>query len=329
MRHGIWDWDLPTAPILGDIVVDGRPIKAVVQLTKQGFAFVLDRVTGTPVWPIEDRPVPQGDAPGEWYSPTQPFPTKPPPFEQQGMTIDDLIDFTPELRKQAIEILSQYHYGPIYTPVTPRQATILVPSTVGGANWNGGGFDPETGMLYVPTVNVPTIIELVPPANPQSNVAFVRRRSGSPEDNLELPGGLPITKPPYGSLVAIDLNRGDIAWRVPNGDGPRNHPALAHLDLPPLGTPARPSPLVTKTLLFLGEGITSELGISRIPAYGGGKMFRAFDKQTGDVIWEMELPGGVTGAPMTYLLDGKQYIVVAVGWEDTPAELIALTLDEE
>lgn len=323
IHHGLWDYDLPAPPILVDVSIDGRLRKLAVQLSKQAFAYVLDRETGEPIWPIEERPVPQGDTPGERYSATQPIPTRPPPLDQQGMTIDDLIDFTPQLREQAVALLSQYRYGPLYTPAYVNQPTIVMPGTVGGSNWNGGSVDPETGILYVPTIRLPVIAELVESKNPESNLAYVRRASGL-ATNLELPNGLPIVKPPYGSIVAVDLHEGEILWRVPNGDGPRDHPALADLDLPPLGTLGRPSPLTTRSLLFVGEGMG--IGVPRIPEHGGGKMFRAYDKQTGDVVWEMALPGGTTSAPMTYLAGGKQYIVVAVGWEDTPAELIALAL---
>ena len=324
IHHPIWDYDLPTAPILVDVTVNGRVRKVAAQLSKQGFVYVLDRQTGEPIWPIEERPVPKGDTPGEWYSPTQPFPTKPPAFELQGLTTDDLVDFTPELRTQALEHIAKYRIGPLYTPISPNHQLIMMPGTVGGANWNGGAVDPETGILYIPTVRLPVIVDLGKPVNPASNLPYVRRLSGL-ETNLMLPNGLPIVKPPYGSIVAIDLNTGDILWRVANGEGPRDHPALKGLsNLPPLGTIGRPSPLVTRTLLFLGEGMGR--GAVRIPVDGGGKTFRAYDKQTGAVLWEMELPGGTTGAPMTYAINGKQFIVVAVGWEGMPAELIALSL---
>jgi quinoprotein glucose dehydrogenase len=239
------------------------------------------------------------------------------------MTIDDLIDFTPQLRQEAIKVISKYRYGLLFTPASPNQSTVMMPGTVGGSNWNGGAVDPETGILYVPTIKLPTIIELVKPKNPESNLPYVRRGSGL-DTNLELPNGLPIVKPPYGSIVAIDLKKGDILWKVPNGNGPRDHPALRDLHLPALGTVGRASPLVTKTLLFIGEGMGR--GAARIPAFGGGKMFRAYDKRSGKVVFQMELPGGTTGAPMTYLANGKQHIVVAVGWEGMPAELVALSL---
>jgi quinoprotein glucose dehydrogenase len=331
VHHGLWDYDFTAPPVLLDITVDGRRIKAVAQVSKQAFAYVFDRVTGQPVWPIVERPVPAGDAPGEWYSPTQPIPTRPPAYDQQGMTIDDLIDFTPELRQRAIKVLSQYRYGPLFTPPSPgsdapggTRGTVLMPGTVGGSNWNGAGADPETGMLYVPTVKLPVIIELVKSKNPQSNLPLVRRTASLAGSNLELAEGLPIVKPPYGSLVAIDLNKGEISWRAVNGNGPRDHPELKPLNLPPLGQPGRAATLVTKSLVFLGEG--GRRSVARIPSWGGGKMFRAFDKQTGQIVWETELPGGTTGAPMTYMANGRQFIVVAVSWENTPSELVALAL---
>jgi glucose dehydrogenase len=328
-HHGIWDYDFTAPPVLADVTVNGRKVKILVETSKQGFAYVLDRVTGRPIWPIEERPVPKGHVPGEWYAPTQPFPTKPPAFELQGVRIDDLVDFTPELRREAIEIISQYNYGPLYTPLevagTPegKKGTILMPSWVGGNNVNGAGFDPETGILYVPTVRLAIIIELVKSEHPDSNLPYVFKNASRPELWLRGPQGLPSPfKPPYGSLVAIDLNKGEIVWRVANGDGPRDHPALKHLNLPPLGQFGRAAPLVTKTLVFLGEGAS---GGGFGPAVGG-KMFRAYDKATGQVVWEMELPGGVSSAPMTYMHGGKQYLVVAAGWRDMPGELIALAL---
>lgn len=166
IHHPLWDYDLPTAPILADVTVNGRRRKLLVQLSKQAFAYVLDRETGEPIWPIQERPVPRGDTPGESYSPTQPVPTKPPAYEQQGITIDGLIDFTPELRQEAMQVISRYRFGPLYTPASPNQPVIMMPRTVGGSNWNGGAVDPETGILYVPTIKLPTIIELVKPKRP-------------------------------------------------------------------------------------------------------------------------------------------------------------------
>jgi len=279
------------------------------------------------VWPIEERAVPRGNVPGEWYSPTQPFPTKPPAFDQQGVTIDDLVDFTPELRQEALDIVNQYHYGPLFNPPTVsgaggKKGYLQMPGTV-SALWNAPAFDPETGVLYVPSVQRPLIANLAKPASDEADVPYVLRSAG----DLRGPRGLPTPfKPPYGRLTAIDLNKGDILWKIANGDGPRFHPDLKDLNLPPLGQGGRVAPLVTKTLLFLGEG-TNDGVVAAPPGYGG-KMFRAYDKASGVVLWETELPGGTSGAPMTYLFKDKQYIVVAIGWKDMPAEWIALTLPD-
>jgi quinoprotein glucose dehydrogenase len=328
VHHGIWDYDLPAAPVLADITVDGRPIKALAQVTKQAFVFVLNRATGEPVWPIEERPAPQGNVPGESYSPTQPFPTKPPAFDQQGVSEADVIDFTPELKAEAMAILEGYAYGPLYTPPTllddPKtpKGTLLVPGTNGGADWGGAGLDPETNILYVPSAHMPTVIALGPSEIPESTLPYVKHRVPWPFG----PRGLPDPfKPPYSRLVAIDLDEGTIRWSVANGDGLRTHPAFAGLDLPPLGAPGRMAPLVTKSFVFLGEG--SDTGVGLPPGGGyGGKMFRAFDKATGEIVWEMELPAGVSNAPMTYSVAGKQYIVVGVSGSEHPGELIALAL---
>jgi glucose dehydrogenase len=323
--------------------VNGRRIRAIAEVSKQAFVYVLDRATGEPVWPIEERPVPKGDVPGEWYAPTQPFPTKPPAFDQQGVTVDDLIDFTPELRQEAAAILEQYRYGGLFTPPSvaggPGKArgTVQMPGAAGGANWTGAAADPETGILYVTSAHAPFIAEMISAKEPDANrgnaptgasaqfVEWATRRGNAVTGPwLEGPRGLPIFKPPYGRLVAIDLNRGEIRWTAANGNGPRDHPAIKHLNLPPLGQGGRVSPLVTKTMVFLGEGGNN--AVVALPPFGGGKMFRAFDKTTGRVIWEMELPGGTTGAPMSYQFEGKQYIVVATGWKDTAGELVALAL---
>jgi quinoprotein glucose dehydrogenase len=326
IHHGLWDYDLPAAPVLADITVNGRRIKAVAQVSKQAFVYVLDRATGQPVWPIEERPVPQGDVPGEWYAPTQPFPSKPPAFDQQGVSEKDLIDFTPELKAEALKIVSEYKYGPLYTPPvllgspSGPKGTILMPGTNGGADWGGASFDKETGVLYVPSSHLPDVVALGKSQHPESTLPFVRQqvpRIGGPQ-------GLPTPfKPPYSRLVAIDLNKGDILWSVANGDGLRNHPAFKGLNLPPLGAPGRLAALVTKSFVFMGEGSNTGVGV---PPGGGGKMFRAFDKKSGAIAWETELPGGTSGAPMTYMVNGKQYIVVAVSWREMPGELIALAL---
>ena len=334
VRHGLWDYDFPAAPNVVDLRVAGRaePVKAVAAVSKQAFTYVFDRVTGEPIWPIEDRPAPRGDVPGEWYAPTQPFPTRPPPFDQQGTSVDDLIDFTPELRREALEIFEQYVSGPLFTPPSlidespgGTKGTLQMPGVVGGADWGGAAVDPETGILYVPSVHSESVIGIVPSEHPRSDMRLVVDSLAQ----VEGPRGLPLFKPPYGRLAAIDLNRGEILWSVANGDGPRDHPALRHLDLPPLGQPGRVSPLVTKSLVFLGEGGNAGVVVLQ-PIWGGagGKAFRAYDKATGEVVREMELPGGVTAAPMTYMVDGRQYIVVTVGWEDLPSEYVALALPE-
>ena len=341
VHHGIWDYDFNAQPNLVDITVEGRRVKAIAEVSKQAFVYVLDRVTGQPVWPIVERPVPAGNTPGEWYAPTQPFPTRPPAFDQQGATIDDLIDFTPELRQQAIATISQYRYGGLFTPPTiadgRTRGTVQMPGAVGGANWTGAAVDPESGILYVPSVHAPFIAEMVRAKDPEAGSVnhprgaaaadiewAARRGAGVTGPWLEGPQGLPIFKPPYGRLVAIDLNRGEIKWTVANGEGPRDHPAIKHLNLPPLGQGGRVSPLVTRTLLFLGEGGNN--AVVALPPGGGGKKFRAYDKATGAVVWETTLDAGTTGAPMTYLYGGKQYIVVATGWKDVASELVALAL---
>ena len=328
VHHGLWDYDFASTPNLVDINVDGREIKAVAIVSKQAFTYVFDRATGEPVWPIEERPVPQSTIPGERTAPTQPFPTKPPAFDQQGVTVDDLIDFTPELRAEAIEILERYDYGPIFSPPTlmderpgGKLGLLQMPGTAGGANWPGAGFDPETGILYVHSAHTQVGIGIVPAENPDADATFVRKAYSY----VQGPQGLPLFKPPYSRLVAIDLNLGEILWTIPVGDGPRDHPAIRHLDLPPLGQAGRVAPLITKTLVFQGEGGSAG---PIIPLWGGagGNMFRAHDKATGDVVAEIELPGQATAAPMTYMAGGKQYIVVTVGATRAPSEYVALAL---
>ena len=326
VHHDLFDYDNPAAPLLADVTVDGRRVKAVVQVTKQAFAYVLDRVTGRPVWPIEERPVPPSTVPGEKASPTQPIPTRPPAFDRQGVTVDDLIDFTPELRAEALAIMAKYVTGPVFTPpslVGPgpedKKGTIQLPGSVGGANWTGAAFDPETGMLYVPSMTNPFVANLLPGDPKTTNLAF----RASTRELLLGPRGLPLFKPPYGRITAIDLNRGERAWMVANGDGPRDHPLLKPLNLPPLGHASRGALVVTKSLLFSPDGDQVN---TRVPVGGGGRKLRALDKASGATIWETELDAGVTGAPMTYLHQGKQYLVMAIGGREHPAEFIAFSL---
>jgi quinoprotein glucose dehydrogenase len=361
IHHGIWDWDIPTAPTLGDVTINGRRVKIAAQITKQGWVYVFDRVTGQPVWPIVERPVPQSDVPGEFTSPTQPIPTRPPPFERQGISVDDLIDFTPELKAEAVRIASQYKIGPIFTPPIVRDSNglrgfLMLPASTGGANWQGGAFDPETGIVYIASATNPTSYPLVKGGD-TSNMNYVmslRGRAGadtgsnlqelrdgqraalaSDQPNREgCPGfpygplgprGLPLIKPPWGRITAIDLTTGEQRWMVPNGDTPdcvKNHPALKGITIPKTGKPERAGLLVTKTLLFGGEGS----GLFAMPPYAGGPMFYAYDKRSGDVIWEFRLPANQSSIPMTYLIDQRQYIVVAVGARGQPAELVALSL---
>ncbi len=336
-HHDLWDYDPPAAPILMDIVVADVLIKAVTQITKQGFAYVLDRATGIPVWDIVERPVPQSTVPGEVTSPTQPFPTKPAPFERQGATVDNLIDFTPELRAQALEIFSHFVTGPLFTPPSiasddpsGTQGTIQLPGSQGGADVQGAAFDPETGYLYIPSITAPFVADLVAGDPAVTDLAY---QKGS-RRWIAGPQGLPLFKPPYGRITAINMNTGEHVWMVPNGDGPRDNPAIAHLNLGKLGVPGRPSPLLTKTLLFVGEGQTNQRGGGRIPAdmpveiatNSGGFMFRAYDKATGDIIWETQLEAGSAGAPISYLHNGKQYIVVAIGDRLHDPELLAFAL---
>jgi quinoprotein glucose dehydrogenase len=327
VHHGLWDYDLPAAPVLADITVNGRRIRAVAQITKQAFVFVFDRTNGTPVWPINETPVPQGNVPGEWYSPTQPIPSKPPAFDQQGVSDRDLIDFTPELKAEAQKLVSGYKLGPVYTPPVllgdpeAPKGLLLVPGTNGGANWGGAAFDKETGILYVPSAKLPDVLALGKSQNAASTLPYVKQTT----PRVAGPQGLPNPfKPPYSRLTAIDLNKGDILWQVANGDGLKNHPAFKGLpNIPALGTPGRISAIVTKTLVFMGEG--SDTGVGVPPGYGG-KMFRAFDKKTGKIVWEMELPAGASNSPMTYMYNGKQYIVTAASGRQYPGELIALAL---
>ncbi len=321
-HHGIWDYDPPSPPNLVTITVGGQRIDAVVQLTKQGFAFVFDRVTGRPVWPIEERPVPASDVAGEAAWPTQPFPTRPPAFTEQGVTLDDAFDLTPELKAAAQAAMQKYRIGPLYTPPT-TQGTLMRPGVIGGANWGGGAFDAATGRLFVKTTNQLALARVVPanrsPSNPRAaevDADFVGDLSGS--TSFEPPGGgrpLPILKPPYGHVVAIDLNAGAIAWRVPFGDDPqlRAHPALAGLALPDqLGVPGAAGVLATRGgLLFVG---------------GNDSAFHALDTSSGATLWRVPLPRRVTGTPMTYRSRaGRQFVVVATSL-GADAALVAFAL---
>ena len=344
VHHGIWDFDIPCAPILADLVVNGRPIKAIAQPTKQGWVYVFDRATGEPVWPIEERAVEKGNVPGEWYAPTQPFVTKPPAFDRQGVSIDDLIDFTPALRAEAVELVKQYKIGPLFTPPVVSTwggplGTLMLPSNTGGTNWPGGALDPESNVFYIYSFTNAVSIGLInDPA--RSDMSFISGRATNPNAAPAAPGapaggggeggggitvqGLPLVKPPYGRITAIDLNKGEIVWQVPHGDTPdviKNHPALKGLNIPRTGrTNGRIGTLVTKSLVIAGE-----TGFNTTPQ-GRGALLRAYDKATGADAGAVYMPAPQTGSPMTYMLNGKQYIVVAVGGAGYSGELLAYRL---
>jgi quinoprotein glucose dehydrogenase len=317
VHHDIWDYDMPPAPILLNLMVDGKPVRAVVQLTKQAFAYVFDRTNGRPVFGWEERPVPQTDVPKEWTSPTQPFPLKPPAFDKQGITIDDLIDFTPALRAEAIEAVKNYKLGPIYTPGTlavpnGHRGTIVVPGLGGGANWPGGAADPETGFVFVGSTTTPGVIGLLPNTDPKTSGVDTDYTFSQGLPTIQ---GLRLMKPPYGRITAYNMHKGDIAWQIPNGDTPpsvKNNPALKGLTIPKTGSPSQAGIMVTKTLLFAGEGS------------GGQAVFHAYDKATGEEIWQTALPGPQVSLPMTYMHNGRQFIVVgARGTATSGAQLVA------
>lgn len=309
VHHGLWDYDFPTPPTLMDITVDGKKIKALAQVSKQAFAYVLDRVTGEPVWPIEEREAPPSDVPGERASKTQPFPTKPAAYDRQGMSEDDLIDFTPELRAEALEIAKDYFLAPMFTPPRIRGEGKLVlnmPGDAGGTNWRGAAFDPESGRLFVPSATAPKLFALNKPDSNRSNLNYV---AASWSSGVAGPRGLPLVKPPYGRITAIDMNIGDHAWMQPHGDGPRNHPAIKHLNLPPLGDGAFlvGGPLVTKTLLFVTQG-GRNLGWEH-----ASKAISVYDKGTGEYMGAIPTPIPPDGNPITYMHESKQYIAFAGG----------------
>ena len=324
VHHDVWEYDNVGPPVLGDIVVDGRSIKAVMQANKTGWVYVFDRISGEPVWPIEEVSVPQSNVPGETLSMTQPFPSKPPPIATQGVMPDDIIDF-PEIGQIARAEVANFVIGPIFTPPTlvsnevgGTQGTLALPGSWGSANWNTGAFDPETGIYYGFANDIPRVYRLEEATQDDAEMDY-----WSPNREAPYIDGIPLTKPPWGRITAIDMNRGEHIWQVANGDSLSDHPSLENLDLQTLGIASRPVALVTKTLLFIGEG--SNLHGGTMPNMWGTK-FRAFDKLSGDVVWETELPSGTTSGPMTYMQNGKQYIVVAVGSYGDPAEWVALAL---
>jgi quinoprotein glucose dehydrogenase len=369
VHHPIWDYDLSSAPILADIVVNGKAIKAVAMPSKQAWVYVFDRVTGEPVWPIEERPVPKGDVPGEWYAPTQPFPTKPPAYARQAVTVDDLIDFTPELRAQALKQIERYRNGPIFNPPTLSKvegplAGLTIATLNGGTNWPGGGYDPETHTVFAPASNAAiSPLGLVVPPEGFSDIKYVAGTAGQPFRVREGPGfgsaadfpqpprrpaetgaaarpagggeggggtlvqGLPLVKPPYGLLSAINLDKGEIAWQVPHGDTPdvvRNHPLLKGMNIPKTGQSGAVGLVVTKTLVIMGDP-----QVTNMPGRPRGAMLRAYDKATGKQVGAVWMPAQQSGSPMTYIYNGRQYIVVAVSGGAYSGEYIAYALPPE
>jgi quinoprotein glucose dehydrogenase len=361
VHHPLWDMDVSSAPILADITVNGRAVKAVAQPSKQGFLYVFDRVTGKPVWPVQERPVEVGSVPGEWYSPTQPIPTMPAAYSRNGVSVDDLIDFTPELRKQAEAVVARYHLGPVFTPPVVSKidgplATLTLGTADGGTNWPGGSYDPETHILYAFACNACLEpIGLVPPPKELSDMNYVYGTAGKEVRMINAAGtdssadavrparkpagngdqwtvltvdGLPLIKPPYGTISAINLDTGEIVWQIAHGETPdliRNHPALKGLKIPRTGQETwNVGTLVTKTLVIAGDGV-----VTTGPDHPRGAMLRAYDKRTGKEVGAIYMPAPESGSPMTYMLNGRQYIVVAVSGGNYSGEYIAFTLPSE
>ncbi len=361
VHHPLWNMDIATAPILEDLTVNGRAIKAVSVMGKQAMVYVFDRATGQPVWPIPETPVPQGDVPGETYSPTQPIPTKPPPYDHQGVMPENLIDFTPELHAEALKLMSKYKMGPLFTPpvLSKVEGPIASFRSSGGSNWPGGAFDPETQVLYVPSYTSLVPVGLMPSPSPEfSDIKYVvgnalvgvryitgpgedagadapkARQSAGPGTGGEgsggssapTPQGLPYLKPPYGRITAIDMTKGEFIWQVAHGETPdfvRNSPALKGVTVPRTGQSGAVGVLVTKTLVVAGEPQATTL-----PGRPRGAMLRAYDKATGKEAGAVFMPAQQSGSPMTYLVDGKQYIVVAVSGGNYSGEYIAFTLPD-
>ena len=371
VHHPIWNMDIAAAPILVDITVNGQPVKAVAVMGKQAMLYLFNRVTGEPIFPIEERPVAQSDVPGEKTSPTQPFPTKPPAYDHQGITLDNLIDFTPELRAEALKIASRFKIGPIFTPppVSRAEGPIGGFRSAGGTNWPGGSFDPETHVAYVPSYTSFPILGLLPPPNKAfSDIPYVSGNAltgvryitgpgenagadapvraggagaetpaapagrGSPISSTNdpavngnaTPQGLPLLKPPYGRLTAINLDRGEIVWQVPHGETPdfvRNHPTLKGLNIPRTGQSGAVGALVTKTLVIVGDPLATT-GANR----PRGAMLRAYDKATGKEVGTIYMPAQQSGTPMSYAWNGKQYIVVPISGGTYSGEYLALAL---
>ncbi len=332
IHHDVWDWDIPCAPILADIVIDGVERQIVAQPTKQAWLYVFDRVTGEPIWPIEERAVEPSNVPGELLALTQPYVTKPPAYDYQGVTIDDLVDFTPEIRERAEQIAARHLIGPIFTPPTVSDpngviGTLMLPSTGGGTNWPGGSIDPETGIAYLYSFTDVVSLGLVNDPD-RSDMDFIRGRAReiSAVDAALNIDGIPLVKPPWGRITAIDLTVGEILWQIPHGETPdyiRNHPLLEGVTIPRTGRIGRVGTLITETLVIAGEA-----GTFTTLSGAQGAMLRAYDKATGDEVGEVFMPAGASGSPMTYLHEGQQHIVLAISGGGFPGELIAFRLPE-
>ncbi|HWY49360.1 MAG TPA: pyrroloquinoline quinone-dependent dehydrogenase [Bryobacteraceae bacterium] len=363
VHHPLWDMDISSAPILADINVNGRAIKAVAVPSKQGLLYVFDRVNGQPVWPIEEKPVEKGNVPGEWYAPTQPVPTKPPAYSRNGVTPDVLIDFTPAMHDQALTITSKYKIGPVFTPPVESKlggplATLTLGTAAGGTNWPGASYDPETHTVYAFACDACLVpIGVVPSPKEVSDMKYVLGVAGQQVEIARGPGenagadsppppkaaapsgggggffglsvqGLPLIKPPYGSISAINLDKGEIVWKVAHGDTPdfiRNNPALKGLNVGKTGQQTyNIGTLVTKTLVIAGDG-----QITTTPQHPRGAMLRAYDKATGKEVGAVFMAAPQSGSPMTYMLNGKQYIVVAISGGPYSGEYVAYTLPSE
>lgn len=360
VHHPLWDMDISSAPILADITVNGHAVKAVAQPSKQGFLYVFDRVTGRPVWPIEEKPVETGSVPGEWYSPTQPIPSRPPAYSRNGVSIDELIDFTPELREQAEKIVSRYHIGPVFTPPVASKTegplgTLTLGTADGGTNWPGGSYDPETHIVYAYACNACLEpIGLVPPPKELSDMNYVYGTVGKKPRMINAAGtdssadaakpagkpasadewsaltidGLPLIKPPYGTISAINLDKGEIVWQIPHGETPdliRNNSALKGVNIARTGQETwNVGTLVTKTLVIAGDGM-----VTTTAEHPRGAMLRAYDKATGKEVGAVYMPAPESGSPMTYMLNGKQYVVIAVSGGNYSGEYIAFSLPSE
>ena len=333
IHHDVWDWDFPCAPIIADVVIDGVERKIVAQPSKQAWLYVFDRITGEPIWPIEERPIETSDVPGELLSATQPYPTKPPAYDRQGVSLDDLVDFTPEIRSRAEEIAARHRIGPIFTPITVSEpdgviGTLMLPSAGGGTNWPGGSIDPETGIAYLYSFTDVTVLGLINDPE-RSDMNFIRGRArGIPAVDAALNiDGIPLIKPPWGRITAIDLKQGEILWQVAHGETPdniKNHPLLQGIDIPRTGRIGRVGTLITKSLVIAAESG----GTITLPSGEEGAYLRAYDKVTGADAGQVVVPAAASGSPMTYMHDGQQYIVFAISGGGFAGELIAYRLPE-